>query len=143
MATPTKKDLLKQATKQNIRDKTAKQTVTRTAIADGIDKAYDYADDQVGALRKELAEQTPADLAAVATSGKYSDLKGLPDIPEAYTDEQALAVNAPAFEHLQGQLGQLQNQLQDLVSPQVLEIDLDKRTALVPEGYTYTIQEIK
>lgn len=89
MATPTDKELLKQANKKNIRDKTEKQSVSRAAIADGIDGALDYTDKQVAGLRKEVNEKTPTGLATVATSGKYSDLKDAPAIPEAYTDEDA------------------------------------------------------
>ena len=74
----TKTDL-KAATKRNIRDKTAKESITRTAIADGIDAAYDYADQQVAAL--PLAART----------GKYGDLADRPTIPAAYTDAMAVA----------------------------------------------------
>lgn len=91
MATSAK-DTLKTKNKTNIRDKTAAGSVTRTAIADGIDAAYDYTDTQLAAFREEVDTQTPG------FSGNYSDLEGLPAIPAAYTDEQAAEASKPVVD---------------------------------------------
>jgi hypothetical protein len=76
---------LKNATATNIRAKTAVGSVTRANIADGLDAAYDYTDQQVGALSsrtdslesKALLDKgyfaTPAALTAAHPVGKVGD----------------------------------------------------------------------
>jgi hypothetical protein len=129
----TKEDL-KGLTKRDIRDKEKKESVKREDIAGAIEAGYDYTDQQVGQVAKEV-EQLRQQLADRPSEGDEE-----PTIPEAYTDEKARNANAEALKSLQDQLDQIQ---QGLASPQALQIDPENRTALVPQGSTYTTQEIK
>jgi hypothetical protein len=104
------KESLKQANSENIRTKTADGSVTRKAIADGIDAGLDYTDQQVKALEEklvtgdDLAEalqelETPIEQAAQAANaaGQQAEQLGqrvsqLENSPvTGYTDEKAAA----------------------------------------------------